>query len=678
MSTLQELPTLTAETPAILTTSSSMSSISTTSDDDPQLSFEYIAQDNTQPDALEATLPTNDTLLNDVLGNKPTAEHAQSITSVLSLSHHVICPGEYLQPSPCIQTVPMYLFGTHGQLGQSTCWPRCEASCAREMHQLRKSAKRTLRWLERTGKKRNASVKLRLRDKEKENWVGGIDAHVKDSSPSLLVAPEQPEHKPSYSQSSGYAHTAHVDLPLRNTMCFPMYRTLLGRSFLHRDVYKWILLINYGKTLIETEGTNGQKTGAVMRERGLEEQGLGGPRMDPWTGPRTCLWTFFLWPGCSHETRTQINITSHISFYMLINTLHDAIGCSGVKLKPKLKYKLTCVTKATLMWLQSVEDWEGLKEEIEYASKEEQNQSSVAVDIIVPDDYMESLCHTLGKGKNTDKKGTSKGHGGRTCKEIKITNLNTSDGEGVLRAWAEALATGRYGVTYKVPPNSKHFEEFHSNTANAVANAGQVMLCCKGFRGSSTKGCDRRGFEVPDAAVSTNGLIRGSLGIRDGSAARYINYMSLWASHRHHPAFYHPYAPQYSYHYPMQMMELAMTFLKKSQGRTRSPSPATSPSSDGPEITAAHTFLTISDFIDMLANAIQPGVQDCDLELLKTQFQSKQVHYIDELQGLTVEELKEKFSFLWGDVWFINKAVEKAIHKIDKNLEESDDYGITS
>ncbi|KAF8516992.1 hypothetical protein JB92DRAFT_2829133 [Gautieria morchelliformis] len=41
-----------------------------------------------------------------------------------------------------------------------------------------------------------------------------------------------------------------------------------------------------------------------------------------------------------------------------------------------------------------------------------------------------------------------------------------------LRVWAEALAAGTYGITYRVPPNSKHFEEFHGNTANAVANAG--------------------------------------------------------------------------------------------------------------------------------------------------------------------------------------------------------------
>ncbi|KAF8513512.1 hypothetical protein JB92DRAFT_3116288 [Gautieria morchelliformis] len=389
------------------------------------------------------------------------------------------------------------------------------------------------------------------------------------------------------------------------------------------------------------------------------------------------------------ETRTRINIMSHTSFYMLINTLHDAIGCSGVKSKPKLKYKLTRVTKAMLMQLQSVEDWEGLKEEIETVQGKKKNQASVAVEIIVPDDYMESLRHTLGKGKNANKKGTGKGHGGHTQKEIKITNLNASDDERSvvsdddhsrmsakergtlqalketltpcdlntcrnerckLRAWAEALAAGTYGVTYKVPPNSKHFEKFHSNTANAVANAGTA---------EPTR--IRAGHAVlgSDGPYPVMGQMAGHTAIGNNGS-----YPLMGQPQTPHPAFYHPYAPQYGYHNPMQMMELAMAVLKKGQGRTRSPSPATGPSSNGPEITAAHAFPTISDFIDMLT--IQPDAQDRDLELFKTQFQSEHVHYIDELRGLTAEELKDQFGFAWGDAWFIHKAVEKAIHRVDK------------
>ncbi|KAF8522025.1 hypothetical protein JB92DRAFT_3110806 [Gautieria morchelliformis] len=403
------------------------------------------------------------------------------------------------------------------------------------------------------------------------------------------------------------------------------------------------------------------------------------------------------------ETRTRINIMSHTSFYTVINTLHDAIGCSGVKSKPKLKYKLTRVTKAMLMRLQSVEDWEGLKEEIETVQGKKKNQASVAVEIIVPDDYMESLHHTLGKGKNANKKGTGKGRGGHTRKEIKITDLNASDDErsvvsdddhsrmsakergalqalketlrpcdlstcrnecckvdkqgmhrdiswNQLRAWAEALAAGTYGVTYKVPPNSKHFEEFHGNTANTVANAGTA---------EPTR--IRAGHAVlgSDGPYPVMGQMAGHTAIGTNGSSPLMGQPQT-----PHPAFYHPYAPQYGYHDPMQMMELAMAVLKKGQGRTRSPSPATGPSSDGPEITAAHPFPTVSDFIDMLT--IQPDAQDRDLELFKTQFQSEHVHYIDELRGLTAEEFKDQFGFVWGDARFIHKAVEKAIHRVDK------------
>ncbi|KAF8521039.1 hypothetical protein JB92DRAFT_2827999 [Gautieria morchelliformis] len=323
---------------------------------------------------------------------------------------------------------------------------------------------------------------------------------------------------------------------------------------------------------------------------------------------------------------------SHTSFYTVINTLHDAIGCSGVKSKPKLKYKLTRVTKAMLMRLQSVKDWEGFTEEIET--------------------YMESLRHTLGKGKNANKKGTGKGRGGHTWKDIKITDLNVSDDErsvvsdddhsrmsakeqgalqalketlrpcdlstchnerckvdkqgmhrdiswNQLRAWTEALAAGTYGVTYKVPPNSKHFEEFHGNTANTVANAGTA---------EPTR--IRAGHAVlgSDGPYPVMGQMAGHTAIDDG---------------------------------------IAMVVLKKGQGGTRSPSPATGPSSDGPEITAAHPFPTVSDFIDMLT--IQPDAQDRDLELFKTQFQSEHVHYIDELRVSQLRSSKTNLA-LYGEM----------------------------
>ncbi|KAF8511685.1 hypothetical protein JB92DRAFT_3117768 [Gautieria morchelliformis] len=63
---------------------------------------------------------------------------------------------------------------------------------------------------------------------------------------------------------------------------------------------------------------------------------------------------------------------------------------------------------------------------------------------------------------------------------------------------------------------------------------------------------------------------------------------------------------------------------------------------------------------------IEQDAQDGDLELFKTRFQSEHVHYIDELRGLTAEELKEKFGFLLGDAQFIHKVVEKAIHRVNK------------
>ncbi|KAF8507627.1 hypothetical protein JB92DRAFT_3121739 [Gautieria morchelliformis] len=92
---------------------------------------------------------------------------------------------------------------------------------------------------------------------------------------------------------------------------------------------------------------------------------------------------------------------------------------------PSFKKLLAVVNNVLpFMTVNSVKDWEGLNEEIETVQGKKKSQASVAIEIIVPDDNMESLHHTLGKGKNANKKGTGKGCGGHTRKEIKITDLN--------------------------------------------------------------------------------------------------------------------------------------------------------------------------------------------------------------------------------------------------------------
>ncbi|KAF8519841.1 hypothetical protein JB92DRAFT_2828321 [Gautieria morchelliformis] len=112
--------------------------------------------------------------------------------------------------------------------------------------------------------------------------------------------------------------------------------------------------------------------------------------------------------------------------------------------------------------------------------------------------------------------------------------------------WVENMAAGTYGVTYRVPPNSKHFEEFHGNTANSVANASTAEPT-RIRAGHAVLGSDR-----PHPVM---GQMAGHMAIDNNKS-----YPVMGQQQTPHPAFYHPYVPQYGYHDPMQMIELAMTF----------------------------------------------------------------------------------------------------------------------
>jgi hypothetical protein len=215
MSTLQERPTLAADTPAMLTTSPSMSSISTSSDDAPQLSFEYIwdddgnfvrisktgpsaeniAQHSTQPDASATPLPTNDTLLNDVLGNEHTAENAQSIASVLSLSQNATSVRENLSsPDSASRQFQRTVSGPvvsstsqRASLLTPGARPLVRARRVPIEEKRKEEAEMDRKNREEEEREREAR-RLRMREKEKENWFGGIDVHAKgECSTSLPV-----------------------------------------------------------------------------------------------------------------------------------------------------------------------------------------------------------------------------------------------------------------------------------------------------------------------------------------------------------------------------------------------------------------------------------------------------------------------------------------------------------
>ncbi|KIJ29226.1 hypothetical protein M422DRAFT_269409 [Sphaerobolus stellatus SS14] len=224
MGSLQELfPPLQYELPPMPSVSPSLSSISTSSDDAPQLSFEYHWDDEgnyhrvskrspeektVEQDILaaieepEAQPNTNHVLLNDLLGNDRTAENPQSIASVLSRSRSASASQDFLSVAPpsarpfgrtsSTPAVPL-----SGRSSLLTATDRPMSRARRVQIPSTSDAKR----------KEEAEVFRRI-EHDKENWAGGqsygkvaevplsssLTRTQSDPSPHLPEQPEAPLH----------------------------------------------------------------------------------------------------------------------------------------------------------------------------------------------------------------------------------------------------------------------------------------------------------------------------------------------------------------------------------------------------------------------------------------------------------------------------------------------------
>jgi len=198
MGSLQDLRLPSNELPLRSGTSPSVSSISSSSDDAPQLSFEYIWDEAGNPiriskrpqlvddsdtdqnvlGAIEdsSTGQNHSQLNNEVLANERTSENPQSIASILSRSHSVSASHDFLSAPPPSRpftrvasnpVVPpsgrsSLLTASDRPLGRARRVP-IETKRKEEVENIRRDREdddrdREARW-------------QRIRDQEKENWV---------------------------------------------------------------------------------------------------------------------------------------------------------------------------------------------------------------------------------------------------------------------------------------------------------------------------------------------------------------------------------------------------------------------------------------------------------------------------------------------------------------------------
>ncbi|KAF8472429.1 hypothetical protein JB92DRAFT_3102606 [Gautieria morchelliformis] len=211
----------------------------------------------------------------------------------------------------------------------------------------------------------------------------------------------------------------------------------------------------------------------------------------------------------------RVKIPASVHFNDVEERVFKAIGCyKNVTKMPQIAYRLKRVHDKHLSKLAKEDGWATLKDDVKgtQVKKKKGDASGVEVEIVLDEDYMVSLRHTLSgkKGKMV----ANNGGRGRKKREAQIHDLNadsdansgsdieergqltkwekdymealkveysncgkstcvakvcklTKNGENAhlswnqLQSWVVALVSEMHGVTLKTPPNNSHFRDFH-------------------------------------------------------------------------------------------------------------------------------------------------------------------------------------------------------------------------
>lgn len=203
MSPLQELHPPSSDTMPRLSPSPSFSNTSSSSDDAPQLSFEYRWDDegnyvrlskkpsagsNPVDDVLESLDDINGgppdgghSLLNEILGNERTAENPQSIAVVLSRSHSVTTAHEQLSSAASLPSRPFKRVvsgpdvSTRGHKSSLLSSATIERPLGRARRVPIDAKRREDFEFARREEEEREHALLRIREHEKENWANVLN-----------------------------------------------------------------------------------------------------------------------------------------------------------------------------------------------------------------------------------------------------------------------------------------------------------------------------------------------------------------------------------------------------------------------------------------------------------------------------------------------------------------------
>ncbi|KAJ7827209.1 hypothetical protein B0H13DRAFT_2439763 [Mycena leptocephala] len=372
-------------------------------------------------------------------------------------------------------------------------------------------------------------------------------------------------------------------------------------------------------------------------------------------------------PRASEPGNQRITLTHATQFNEALVVIHSTVGCTDVARKPVLTYKLSNATaKVPATSLSTEEDWKGCLEDVRQAERAKKAGVLIPVMILVTEQYLNSLSVKRGKAKPSIGKGRGKkpvildldhvesgdddfddglgtmdheikcmeqldnqyGHC-QACgptKFCKITVAGTHHhlSNGQRRAWAQALALTKNGVTLKTPPRD-------------VAGQNLFGMFFKSMPGEV-------GTPTPAAAAPMPSLFSGMM------PQQMMGYPYMpWGlpGHSHMPPM------------PPIMSAAQSTFPHASTSAL----PAVIPSSDPPEMGALNPYPEISTFLHELDGY---NSRRNLLDYIPV-FGALDYYNIDEIHKLgTAEELVRIAKITHGNATYIMAEVKNEIKRVDR------------
>ncbi|KAJ7239811.1 hypothetical protein C8J57DRAFT_1086172, partial [Mycena rebaudengoi] len=351
-------------------------------------------------------------------------------------------------------------------------------------------------------------------------------------------------------------------------------------------------------------------------------------------------------------------------FSEALAAIHATVGCTDVARKPVLTYKLANATKNVPETSLSTEsDWEGCLEDVRQAENAKKAGTVIPVMILVTEQYLNSLSARGGKHKVPAGKGRNKkvpvldldhaesgdddfdegvgtmdqeiksmqqldDHYGHcqacgTTKFCKITVAGTHHhlSNNQRRAWAQALALKKSGVTLRTPPRD-------------VAGQNLFGMFFKSMLPEAVPG--------PSMPSLLSGMMPPQM----------MGYPYMpWG------------LPGHTQMPPMPPIASAISLVSHSSHASTSALPVVMPSSDPPEMGALNPYPEISTFLHEL-DGYAPHRNMLDYIPI---FAALDYYNIDELHKLgTAEELVRVATITHGNATYLMAQVKNEIKRVDR------------